>query len=329
MPQKALKVRNMSINSIVAAAPMAGITDMIYRSILRLFNKESLIVTEMISSEALQQKKIQRIVQVSNNDRPIAFQLSGHKPELMLKSALSLLEYADMIDINMGCPTPKIVKIGDGSALMKTPDIASKIVKTMSSELPIPVSVKFRLGWDHNSLNCVDFAKLMEDSGADLITIHGRTRSQMYTGKANWEMIAEVKKAVRIPVIANGDITSPQLAQQCMDITGCDGVAIGRGLLGNPWLLNIIDKYFKTGQIMSEPSVIDRLDMSLYHCRMLMEFLGERHGIQHCRKFFGWYIKSVPNAAKYRNILTQLESYKDIVSVIEEIKDLVSLNYAK
>ncbi|MEW5822512.1 MAG: tRNA dihydrouridine synthase DusB, partial [Cyanobacteriota bacterium] len=316
-----IKIKGLTINSLVMAAPLAGVTDVVYRSILRLFNKEALIVSEMISSEALQQKKPQMILACTDEDPPVAFQISGHKPYLMLKSAIRIADQADIIDINMGCPVAKLVKGGDGCALMRTPELASEIVKTIVDNINKPVSVKFRLGWDSKSINCVEFAKLMEESKASLITVHGRTRSQMYSGMANWNKIAEVKQAVSIPVIANGDVISPETAKKCLDITGCDGVAIGRGLLGDPWLLNRVDHYLKTGENLPPPSIVERLDMTLYHCKKLVEFLGEYQGIRNSRKFFGWYIKYIQGAPKYRNILNQLETYEEVEQVINEIKE--------
>lgn len=202
MNNNQIKVGNKVINSKVMAAPLAGVSDVVFRSIMRQFNKDSLVVTEMISSEAIKQNRSQRILDTKETDSPIAFQLSGHKPDVMLKAAEIVSEYSDFIDVNMGCPTPKIVKNGDGCALMRTPEIASEVVKHLVDNLDKPVTVKFRLGWDNSSINCVDIAKRMEDSGASLITVHGRTRSQMYAGKAKWKKIALVKEAVSIPVIA-------------------------------------------------------------------------------------------------------------------------------
>lgn len=320
-----IQIKDLKINSLVMAAPLAGISDLVFRSIMREFNQDSLLVTEMISSEALKSKREHKIVKRTPADSPIAFQISGHKPDLMLKSALKLQESADIIDINMGCPTPKIVKNGDGCALMKTPELAAEIVKNIVSNIEIPVSVKFRLGWDTTSVNCVEFAKLMEDCGVSMITVHGRTRNQMYAGKVNWEKIAEVKQAVSIPVIANGDVTSAKIALECLSVTGCDGVAIGRGLLGDPWLLHRVDYFFKTGIIIPEPTMLERLDMSVYHCRKLIDFWGEYTGINHSRKFFGWYIKYLPGAAKYRAVLMQLRTFEEIMEVINEIKSCKEL----
>lgn len=313
-------IKDLKLNSMVMAAPLAGVTDVVFRNILRKFNSEALVVTEMISSEALQQNKPHKILEVTDNDPPIAFQLSGHKPHLMQKSAVMIEHLADMIDINMGCPVPKLAKSGDGAGLMRTPEVASDIVKAIKEQIKIPLSVKFRLGWDSAAKNCVEFAQRMEDSGVDLITVHGRTRAQMYSGKADWEMIAKVKRAVSIPVIANGDVDSPEAAEKCLEVTGCDGVAIGRGLLGNPWLLNRVDHYLKTGEILPQPSVNERLDMALEHCRDLILSCGDYQGVHKSRKFFAWYIKKVRDAAKYRNILVQLETFEEIEQTINQLK---------
>lgn len=325
MKKNQLQIGNVVINSKVMAAPLAGVSDVVFRSIIRRYNQESLVVTEMISSEAIQQNRSQRILDTIENDSPIAYQLSGHKPDIMLKAALIVSEYSDIIDINMGCPTPKIVKNGDGCALMRTPELASTVVKHIVDNIDKPVSVKFRLGWDNSSINCVDIAKRMEDCGVSLITVHGRTRSQMYAGKAKWKTIAQVKEAVSIPVIANGDVVSPETAQECLDVTGCDGIAIGRGLLGNPWLLHRVDHYLNTGEILPEPTVIERLDMAIDHCKHLVEFLGEHHGICHSRKFFGWYIKYVHGAPKYRDQLMKIVKFEEIEKLINHIKYNVEL----
>lgn len=320
---KTLKIKDVPVNSLVMAAPMAGISDLVYRTILRDFSKEALLTTEMISSEALKyQKHPSRIIDRLDHDTPLMYQLSGHKPDVMLESAQKIQHLADLIDVNMGCPIPKIVKNGDGSALMRTPELAAQIVKTMAENLEKPVTVKFRLGWDNNSINCVDFAKRMEDSGASLITVHGRTRSQLYAGKAKWKVIAKVKEAVSIPVLANGDVISPETALECLQTTGCDGVAIGRGLLGDPWLLHRVDHYFKTGEILPPPTVVERVDMAIRHTKALVEDMGEYLGVRNSRKFFGWYIKYVHKAPKYRDMLNRTESLPDLLAVLEEIKQI-------
>lgn len=326
LEKKSIKIKGLEINSLVMAAPLAGITDLVFRQILRKFNTSSLMVTEMISSEALKHNKEHKIIDTYEGDQPIAFQIAGHKPDLMVDAAVSLNDIADMIDINMGCPVPKIVKNGDGSGLMRMPELAGEIVKKVSAAIDKPVSVKFRLGWDRRSINCVEFAQLMEASGADLITIHGRTRSQMYSGFADWELIREVKEAVNIPVIANGDVLSPENALKCIETTKADGVAIGRGLLGDPWLLQRIDHYFKTGEILPEPTIIERIDMSLEHCKLLCDYLGEHIGLRRSRKFFGWYVKHVAGAPKYRNILTRLNSVQEIEETIKDIKKRINSN---
>ena len=247
----AINIGNIKIKSIVSLAPMAGITDMSLRQIVRKFSKNCLLTTEMISSEMLMQNRPEeheKITVHNENEYPLAFQISGHKPDLMAKAA-SILEKkgASIIDINMGCPVKKVVCGGDGSALMKTPKIASDIVKAVKDTVSIPVSVKFRLGYTAAEQNFLEFAKLMEDSGADAMTIHCRTRAQMYTGNADWTAISKIKEEINVPVFANGDINSPEDAKKCLEISKTDGIAIGRGVLGAPDLISRAEHFLQTG----------------------------------------------------------------------------------
>jgi len=314
-----LQIGNVTLNSIVAVAPMAGITDLAFRQIARKFSSNCLLMTEMLSSEALKWKKEQDIINSEENEAPIAFQISGHKPDFMAMAAETLEEKATIIDINMGCPAPKIVKNGDGSALLQTPKLAAEIVLAVKKAVKIPVTAKFRLGWDHNTKNYIEFAKLMENSGADAIIVHGRTKSQMYTGKADWQAISEIKQAVKIPVIGNGDIDSVEKAIECLKISNCDGIAIGRGSLGSPELISNIEHYLETGIVLPELTISQKVEILKKHLNKEIYYRGELMGIKYTRKFFGWYIKGIREAAKYRDKLIRLENYDEIISVLDGI----------
>ncbi len=316
-----IKIGNIELKSKVAVAPMAGVTDTVFRQIIRLFSKECLLVTEMISSEALKYNKTNHITDIVECEHPISFQLSGHKPDLMAEAAKRLEEKADIIDINMGCPVAKIVKNTDGSKLMTEPKLASEIIERIKKAVNIPVTVKCRIGWDMNSKNHVEFAQMVQDSGADAIVVHGRTRSQLYSGKADWHAIGEVKQAVDIPVFGNGDITSPEKALECLKISGCDGVAIGRGLLGDPGLLHRVEHAVNTGEIIPPPTIIERLDLAILHGEKEVEYRSEFHGVKYCRKFFAWYIKGIRDATKYRYDLVRMDSFNDVKDYLTGIKE--------
>lgn len=317
--KKELVIGSVRLKSVVTLAPMAGITDTVFRQLIRKLSDKTLLTTEMLSSEALKWNKEQSIAECKKEEQPIAFQLSGHKPDLMAESAKKLEERATIIDINMGCPAPKIVKNGDGSALMRTPELASEIIKSVKGAVDIPVTAKFRLGWDMPSRNYLEFAQMAQDSGADAITVHGRTKSQMYSGEADWEAIAEIKQAVDIPVIGNGDITSVEKAIECLELSKCDGIAIGRGCLGDPELISRIEHYIETGEIIDVSPVKRRIELLNWHLEREIQHRGEEFGIRFMRKFFAWYIKGVRDAAKHRDRLVRLESYSEIKAVFDEI----------
>ena len=258
------------ISSRVSLAPMAGITDYVLRSLVREHSKSCLLTTEMISSEALTQVKETDMVARDDKHSPISYQLSGHKPQMIASCANYLQKFADMIDINMGCPVNKVVKGTDGCALMRNPKLAQEIVRTVKSQITIPLSVKFRLGYTFDELNYVEFGQQMQEAGADFITIHGRTRSQMYSGQADWKKIAELKRNVDIPVFANGDVVSIETAVQCLEESEADGVAIGRGALGDPTLIGRIEKYLNTGEYISAPTLDEKVEYIIcticWHC---------------------------------------------------------------
>lgn len=319
---KVLKIGNITLKSNVVAAPMAGITDTVLRQLIRMFSKDCLLMTEMISSEALKFNKEQKIIQNHKIEHPLSFQISGHKPDLMAEAALKLEPIAEIIDINMGCPAPKIVKNSDGAKLMTDLTLASNIIEAVRKAVSIPLTVKCRLGWDMNSKNHIEFAKMVEDCGADAIIVHGRTKSQMYSGKADWNALKEIKNSVKIPVIANGDIDSPESAKDCLQITGCDGIAIGRALMGNPELIGRIEKYLATGELQEQPSLEERLEIALIHCKNEIEYMNnELNGIKFMRKFFACYVSDVRNAAKYRTELVKCSKLSDVEEIFNRIRN--------
>ncbi len=307
------------ISSRVSLAPMAGITDYVLRSLIREHSKTCLLTTEMISSEALNQVKDVDIVARGEDHSPISYQLSGHKPQMMADGAKYLEKFADMIDINMGCPVNKVVKGTDGCALMRNVELAQEIVKTVKSQISIPVSVKFRLGYTMDELNFVEFGEKMQEAGADFITIHGRTRSQMYGGKADWKKIAELKRNVDIPVFANGDVVSVETAIQCLEESQADGVAIGRGVLGDVTLISRIEKYLQTGEYLPPPSLEEKIDGMKKHLMKEVEFRGEDVGIKFVRKFYPYYVNGFPGASKCRGELVLMDNLKEINSLLDRI----------
>lgn len=307
------------ISSKVSLAPMAGITDFVLRSLVREHSKTCLLTTEMISSEALTQVKDTDVVARDDNHSPISYQLSGHKPEMIANCANYLQMYADMIDINMGCPVNKVVKGTDGAALMRNPDLAEQIVRTVKSKIEIPVSVKFRLGYTADEMNYVEFGQRMQAAGADFITIHARTRSQMYSGKADWEKIAELKRNVDIPVFANGDVVSVETAVQCLEESNADGVAIGRGILGDTTLIHRIEQYINNGEYIPPPTLEEKIYGIKTHLLREIEFRGEKVGIKFTRKFYPYYVNGFSGASKYRGELVLLDNKDDVFKLLDSV----------
>ena len=307
------------IKSKVSLAPMAGITDYVLRSLVREYSKTCLLTTEMISSEALTQVKDTDIVAKDDNHTPISYQLSGHKPKMMADSAEYLQKFADMIDINMGCPVNKVVKGTDGCALMRNVELAEEIVKTVKSQISIPLSVKFRLGYTFDELNYVEYGQRMQEAGADFITIHGRTRSQMYGGQADWKRIAELKRNVDIPVFANGDVISIESAVQCLEESQADGIAIGRAAMGDPSLIARIEKYLETGEYIAPPTLEEKVNMMKKLLLKEIDFRGESVGIKFVRKFYPYYISGFQGASRYRGELIMMENLKEILSKLDSV----------
>ena len=307
------------IKSKVSLAPMAGITDYVLRSLVRKYSSNALLTTEMISSEALTQVKDVVITKRDENHSPISYQLSGHKPEMIANCAEYLQQFADMIDINMGCPVKKVTGGNDGCALMRNDRLAYDIVQAVKEKVSVPVSVKFRLGFTQEEMNFVEFGGWMQEAGADFITIHGRTRRQMYAGKADWKKIYELKKSVDIPVFANGDVNSIESAEKCLEESGADGVAVGRAAIGDPSLIYRIEHFLATGERLPEPTLEEKLADLKTHLDEEIALRGEKVGIKFVRKFYPFYINGVKNAAKYRGKLVLMDNYKEIIDALNYI----------
>lgn len=315
------------IQSRVSLAPMAGITDYVLRTLVRRYSNSALLTTEMISSEYLAQTLNGRsgveILKRDENHSPISYQISGHKPEMMRKAAEFLTQYADMIDINMGCPVKKVVGGQDGAALMRTPELAADLVRAVKDGTDKPVSVKFRLGYTASEMNYVEFGQAMQDAGAEFITIHGRTRSQMYTGHADWAKIKALKQNVDIPVFANGDITSIEDAIECLELSCADGVAIGRGAIGDPTLIARIEHYLKTGEKLPIPPLEERVEMLKFHLDEEIKLRGENVAIKFMRKFYPYYLAGFKNAKVLRSKLVLEEDYDKIIELLALTKTVV------
>lgn len=307
------------IQSKVSLAPMAGITDYVLRSLVRKYSKNALLTTEMISSEFLAQVKGGDITKRDTDHSPISYQISGHKPHLMRAAAEYLTPFADMIDINMGCPVNKVVKGQDGCSLMRNPSLAADLVKAVKDGTDKPVSVKFRLGYTLDELNFVEFGEQMQEAGAEFITIHGRTRSQMYSGVADWKSIRKLKENVDIPVFANGDILTVDDAIRCIEESDADGVAVGRASLGDPTLIGRIEHFFATGEKLPEPTLDEKIEILKEHLNQEIALRGENVGIKFFRKFYPCYIAGIKNAAKVRSVLVREENYEIIMSLLDSV----------
>ncbi len=313
-----IRLGNITLINNVIMAPMAGITDTAYRVLLEEMGV-ALTSTEMVSAKGIfyNNRNNHLILQTAENEHPIAVQLFGSDPMIMARMAERIAPGFDVIDVNMGCPVPKIVNNGEGSALMKKPDLAFQILDMMVRVLsPMPVTVKFRKGFDDKHVNAVEFAKMAEQAGVAAITLHGRTRAQMYSGQADWDVIRQVKEAVRIPVFGNGDIFSPEDAKRMIDETGCDGVAIARGAKGNPWLIRRTIRYLESGELLPEPTPEERKAMAVRHAELAVRFKGEKLAIPEMRKHLAWYTSGLPGAAKLRaemNVINSLDELRDFV----------------
>ena len=316
-----MKIGNIELKNNLALAPMAGVTDFAFRRICKEMGA-GLVVTEMVSAKGLyyNDEKTVDLTHSHTDERPVALQIFGSDPEIMAqitRDNLNNREDIDIIDINMGCPAPKIVKNGDGSALMKDLDLAGKVIASVVQASNKPVTVKFRMGWDHSRLNGEELARIAESNGASAITLHARTRDMFYSGNADWSYIAKVKRAVSIPVIGNGDIFTPEDAVKMIDRTGCDGVAVGRGAMGNPWIFREITDLIN-GRTPSKPSLDEMLEVSIRHFNVEIGLKGTRVGVREMRKQLAWYLKGLRNSNEVKNRINTMTSPEEIIQELEK-----------
>ncbi|MGC9503786.1 tRNA dihydrouridine synthase DusB [Baaleninema sp.] len=317
-----LKIGNVEVNSRVFQSPLSGVTDLVFRRLVRRYAPESMTYTEMVQASSLQHlKEVPQIMEVDPDEHPISIQLFDCRPDFLGEAAkLAVDQGSDTIDLNMGCPVNKITRKGGGSSLLRQPEVAEAIVEAVANAVEVPVTVKTRIGWSDEEINILDFARRMQNAGAQMLTLHGRTRKQGYRGKAKWDWIRRVKEVLEIPVIANGDINSVESAIRCLEETGADGVMCSRGTLGYPFLVGEIDRYLKTGEVPPPATAIERLECAKEHLQALWEYKGER-GIQQSRKHLAWYCKGFAGAGALRDQLSRVESVASGCEIIDAAID--------
>lgn len=315
-----MKIGNIQLDNEVFLSPMAGVTDLPFRTIC----KEKgcgMLYTEMINAKALcyDDENTKKMLKMEKDEHPVAVQIFGSDPEFMGKAASIMNQYPnEILDINMGCPAPKVVKNGDGSALMRTPKLAAQVLEAVVKNSEKPVTLKVRKGWDDDCVNAVEIAKIAQECGISAIAIHGRTREQFYSGKADWDIISEIKQAINIPVIGNGDVFEVQDAANMLEKTKCDAIMIGRGSQGNPWIFKRINHYMKTGEILPEPTLEEKINTAIKHMNLAVAEHGDYVAVREMRKHIGWYLKGLKNSARYRDEINKITDYKKVITMLEE-----------
>ncbi len=318
-----LWIGNVKLENNLALAPMAGVTDLPFR-VLCKEQGAGLICMEMVSAKAIyyNNRRTEELLEVAEEERSVSLQLFGSDPDCISEMAKRIEERPfDILDINMGCPVPKVVNNGDGSALMKQPLLAGQIIERTVKAIKKPVTVKIRKGFDEEHINAVEMAKIAEASGAAAVAVHGRTREQYYSGKADWDIIAQVKDAVKIPVFGNGDLVTPEDVETMFRQTGCDGFMIGRGAQGNPWIFREMLHYFETGEKMEKPSMEEMVPLMLRHARMQIEYKGEYIGVREMRKHAAWYTAGYKNSSKLRGMINEVNSYEELEELFAKLLD--------
>ena len=316
-----MRIGSLEVNNPIALGPMAGVTDWAFRTVCAE-QGANITVTEMVSSRALVYKDQKSAKLLRKNEGSLCgAQIFGNDPTIMAQAAVLALEISgcDFLDINMGCPMPKIANSGDGCGLMRTPELAGDIVAAVSKAVQVPVTVKCRLGWDKGSINVVEFAKRMEDNGAAMLTVHGRTRTQLYSGVADWDMITKVKSAVSVPVIANGDIVGGESALKCLKRTGADGVMIGRSTFGDPWIFAEVKAALAGQPIPERPCLADRIALAVHQFQLSEQDHGEHIACLEARKHFAWYLKGVSHSSFYKNQISSMNTMEDIYRIAKDI----------
>lgn len=316
-----IKIGNLRPLNNIFLAPMAGVTDLPFRVLCKEYGC-GLLFTEMVSAKGIMynNKNTKSLLEIDPKERPVALQLFGRDPLVLSETAKRIEEYPfDILDINMGCPVPKVVKNGEGSALLKEPRLIGEIVNALYKSIKKPITVKIRKGFDENNINATEIAKIIEQNGGSAVSIHGRTREEYYKGKADWEIIKKVKETVGIPVIGNGDVFSAEDAKKMLEMTGCDGVMIGRGAKGNPFIFREILHYLKTGENLEEPSAKEKIETLKRHLLMLTDFKGEYIGVREMRRHFAYYTKGIKYSAKIRVEVNKVETIEEFLKLLDTV----------